>query len=80
MAVSTTITPANQPPRPSTTGYRDRSDALALRPKLPRLRIRRHINSSEMSASSGRPTIAPATPLASAVCRTSGLKSIVRCV
>ena len=53
MVVSTTSTPTNQPPRPSTTGYRDRSDALALRPKLPRLRTRRHINSSEMSASSG---------------------------
>ena len=80
MVVSTSSAPTNQPPRPSTSGYTERSSALALRPKPPRLRTRRHIHSRDSSARSAKPTIAPAMPLAIAVCVTSGVKSIVRCV
>ena len=72
-ATSTISTPMNQPPRPSTSGYTDRSTALALRPKPPRLRTRRAISSSEEARSGARPIIAPAKPL-----RERGLRHVGR--
>ena len=70
--------PRSQPPRPMMMGYSDRSTALALVPKPPRLCTHQAIHSSESTASVASGSARPRKTLAIVPKLFAGVKSMAR--